>query len=137
MLNSGLLRPLGEILRIPEKIHPPERSCGFWRESLIMLLKRFVYPYRLSDMVPRFGRSVPEISLILAEATDHVKTLGHLHLDQPRLQPHHLDEIDQAIHQKSAVLDNCWGFLDRTVRPICRLGEISATSIMATNECTG
>ena len=30
-------------------------------------------------MVARFGRSVPEISLILAEVTDHVvSTQGHL-----------------------------------------------------------
>ena len=32
----------------------------------------FAYPCRLSDMVPRFGRSVPEISLILTRVTKHV-----------------------------------------------------------------
>ena len=55
-----------------------------------MPLKRFTYPCRLSDMVARLGRSVPEMSLILAEVTDHVvSTQGHLlqDLNQPWLQP--------------------------------------------------
>lgn len=31
-----------------------------------------------------------------------------------------------AVNQKEAALDNCWGFVDGTVRPICRPG---------TNQC--
>lgn len=27
------------------------------------------------------------------------------------------------IHTKGAALQNCWGFVDRTVRPVCRPGE--------------
>lgn len=91
-----------------------------------MVLKRFSYPCRLSDMIPRFGRSVPEMSLILGKVTDHiVRTSGHLlrNLDQPWLQPAKLENYAWAIHQKGADLDNCWGFVDRTVRPICRQGE--------------
>lgn len=91
-----------------------------------MLLKRFAYPCCLSDMVPRFGLSVPEISLILTEVTKQVvETQGHLlkDLNQPWLQPHHLEEFSLAIHQKGAALDNCWGFVDGTVRPICCPGE--------------
>ena len=114
---------LRKALKIPGKFICPN---GTGEEGLIMLLKRFAYPCRLSDMVPRFGRSVPEITLILAEITDHVvNTQGHLlqDLDQPWLQPYHLDEFARAIHQKDAALDNCWGFVDGTIRPICRLGE--------------
>ena len=77
-------------------------------------------------MVPRFGRSVPEISLILTEVTKHVvETQGHLlkDLNQPWLQPHHLEEFTLVIHQKGAALDNCWVFVDGMVRPICRPGE--------------
>lgn len=91
-----------------------------------MFLKRFAYPCRLSDMIPRFGRSVPEISLILSEVTDHiVGTHGHLlhDLNQPWLQPAKLEHYAQAIHQKGGALDNCWGFIDGTLRQICRPGE--------------
>ena len=45
--------------------------CPFWQmplafhvfdgmEGLRMLLKRLAYPYRYSDMIPRFGLPVPE-----------------------------------------------------------------------------
>jgi len=91
-----------------------------------MLLKRLAYPCRLSDMVARFGRSVPEISLILAEVTDHVvSTQGHLLQDLSSLgcSRINLEEVAQAIHQKGAALDNCWGFVDGTIRPICQPGE--------------
>lgn len=37
-----------------------------------MLLKRLAYPARYSDMVPRFARSVPVLSMITNEVLDHV-----------------------------------------------------------------
>lgn len=117
---------LRQALRIPQKFTCPNGTVASGEEGLLMLLKRFAYPCRLSDMVPRFGRSVPEISLILTEVTKHVvETQGHLlkDLNQPWLQPHHLEEFALVIHQKGAALDNCWGFVDGTVRPICRPGE--------------
>ena len=39
-----------------------------------------------------------------------------LHLDS-------LTEYTVAVHNKCHALDNCWGFIDGTVRPICRPGE--------------
>ena len=76
-------------------------------------------------MILRFGRSVPEISLILAEVTDHIyRTNGHLlqDLNQPWLEPQQLESFARAIHQRGAALSNCWGFVDGTVRPICPPG---------------
>lgn len=34
-----------------------------------------------------------------------------------------LEEVARAIHRKGAALDNCWDFVDGTIRPICRPGE--------------
>ena len=73
-----------------------------------------------------FWRSVPEISLILAEVTDYIyRTNGHLlqDLNQPWLEPQQLESFACAIHQRGAALSNCWGFVDGTVWPICRPGE--------------
>ncbi|XP_014674819.1 PREDICTED: uncharacterized protein LOC106814941 isoform X3 [Priapulus caudatus] len=39
---------------------------------------------------------------------------------QQWLRPRHLDEYAQAISNKGAALTNCWGFVDGTVRPVCR-----------------
>ena len=47
---------------------------------------------------------------------------GHLlrDLDQPWLSRPNLQIFANAVHDKGAALDNCWGFIDGTVRPICR-----------------
>ena len=48
-------------------------------EGLLVLLKRFPYIFscRLSDMIPHFARSVPELSLILNQViyTNHVLSI--------------------------------------------------------------
>ena len=41
-------------------------------------------------------------------------------MNQPWLQPNKLEEYTLAVYEKSSALDNCWGFVDGTVRPICR-----------------
>ncbi|XP_015772316.1 PREDICTED: uncharacterized protein LOC107350588 [Acropora digitifera] len=117
---------LAEALQIPHCFTCVNGTVASGIEGLCMLLKRFTYPCRLSDMIPRFGRSVPELSLILSEVCNYVyNTHGHLlsDLNQPWLQPNQLQAFADAIHQKGAALNNCWGFIDGTVRPLCRPGE--------------
>lgn len=41
-------------------------------------------------------------------------------LHQPWLSHAKLDEMVAAVNQCGAPLANCWGFIDGTVRPICR-----------------
>ena len=121
---------LADSLKIPDNFVCVNGTVASGLEGLLMFLKRFSYPCRLSDMIPRFGRSVPEMSLILSEVTEHiVGTHGHLleRLDQPWLQPLKLENYAQAISRKGAALDNCWGFIDGTVRPISRPGEHQRT----------
>ena len=65
-------------------------------------------------------------SMVVSEMTDllHVQ-FGHLlsRLNQPWLTPADLVEFSQSIYRKGAALDNCWGFIDGTVRPVSRPGE--------------
>ena len=42
---------------------------------------------------------------------------------QPWLSPANLEAFANSIHQSGAALDNCWGFVDGTVRPVCRPGR--------------
>lgn len=44
-------------------------------------------------------------------------------LNQPWLSQAQLAQFSEAIYRKGAALDNCWGFIDGTVRPVCRPGE--------------
>ena len=78
------------------------------------------------DLIPMFGRSVPELSEIVSEVSDHIfNTHGYLlrTLNQPWLQPDQLQKFADAVYSKEAALNNCWGFIDGTVRPISRPGE--------------
>ena len=48
-------------------------------------------------------------------------------LNQPWLSPHSLETYCDVIHRKGAALDNCWGFIDGTVRPISKPGQHQRT----------
>jgi len=86
-----------------------------------MLLKRVAYPCRLSDMIPRFGRPVPVISLITNDVIDCIYDF-HEHLitqwNQDLLNHRALQRYADAISGQGAPLDNCFGFVEGTVRPI-------------------
>ena len=74
-------------------------------------------------MMPRFGRSKSELCLISNEITRHV-TNSFTHLltsfEQQWLQTEQLETYANATFERSNTLDNCWGFIDGTIRSICR-----------------
>lgn len=118
---------LAEALQIPDQFVCPNRTVATGMEGLCVALRRFAYPCRYSDMTPRFGRSVSEISLIASQVTDFIfDTHGYLltELNQPWLRPDRLQIYANAIHDAGAALENCWGFVDGMVRPISPLGNI-------------
>ena len=43
--------------------------------------------------------------------------------NQAWLAQNKLEEFAAAIYDKGAALDNCWGFIDGTLRPCCRPGQ--------------
>ena len=91
-----------------------------------MLLKRFAYPCRFADMVARFGRPVPQLCLIRNRMMDYLfDEYSHLlaDLNQPWLSRDRLRHFAATIHDKGAPLENCWGFIDGTVRPLCKPDE--------------
>ncbi|XP_066928992.1 uncharacterized protein [Clytia hemisphaerica] len=114
------------ILNIPDIIRCKNRSVCPGIEAFCIFLRRFAYPCRYSDMISCFGRSVPELSMISNYIVEHIYSqFGDKLSDfnQPWLAPAKLQEYADAIHAKGAALQNCWGFVDGTVRPICRPGE--------------
>ena len=114
---------LANVLQLPVNIHCPQRTICNRVEGLCMLLQRFSYPCRYSDMISRFGRPVPELCMITNEVMEN-NFNNHSHrisqwnrdvLSSPLLQ-----EYADAIHAKESPLENCFGFIDETVRPIAR-----------------
>ncbi|XP_072173898.1 uncharacterized protein [Diadema setosum] len=117
---------LKEVLQIPESIQCRNGTRVNGLEALCVLLARFAYPCRYGDLVKMFGRSVPQLCLITKYMIDFVYDnyaylLGTL--NQPWLSPANLTQFAAAVTEKGGALHNCWGFVDGTVRPICRPNE--------------
>ena len=116
---------LAEALQIPHVFICDQRSVADGMEGLCMLLKRLAYPCRYSDMLPRFGRPIPVLCMVSNLVLDYIYDEHHHRVSQWNmdiLNPGLLQTYTNAIHHKGAPLDNCFGFVDGTVRPIARLG---------------
>ena len=114
---------VAEVMRVPEEIFTYNRVKVDGIEALCIFLRRFAYPCRYSDIMPRFGRPIPQLSMISNQLMNHVyDNYRNLlqNLNQQWLAPNHLQAFANSIYDKGAPLDNCWGFVDGTVQPICR-----------------
>ena len=92
-------------------------------EGLCILLRRFTYPCRYSDMIPRFARPVPVLSMMMNTVLDYVYDVHGQRItnwNPDVMSPHQLQIYAHAISVKGVPLDNCFGFVDGTVRPIYR-----------------
>ncbi|CAH3183760.1 unnamed protein product [Porites lobata] len=111
------------VLGLPEKITCKQGTVCRGTEALCMLLKRLAYPCRYSDLMSTFGRPVPEISMISNQVVDFIFE-HHSHRitgwNHTVLNAHSLQIYADAVSNRGAALDNCFGFVDGTVRPICR-----------------
>ena len=91
--------------------------------KLHIFLKRFAYPCRYSDIIQRCGHSVPELCLLSNTILDKIFD-DHFHFLRDFLQiwlsPPNLELFSEKVLAEGAALDNCWGFVDGTVRPVCR-----------------
>ena len=69
---------LAEALGLPETFTCPQRSVAEGIEGLCMVLKRMSFPCRFSDMIYRFGRPVPVLSMVTNQVIDYIyQTHGH------------------------------------------------------------
>nr|XP_047145960.1 uncharacterized protein LOC124818887 [Hydra vulgaris] len=111
------------IFRLPDVIKCTQGTICRGMEALCIMLKRLAFPCRYTDLANTFGRNPTEICLIFNTVIDHVyNKLSHKLLlwDQPMLQSNNLRQFADYIHGKGAPLDNCFGFIDGTVRRIAR-----------------
>lgn len=95
-------------------------------EGLCILLRRLSYPCRYSDMLHRFGRPVPVLSMISSQVLDYVYDVHSHRVTQWNheiLSPQARQPYSNLIAAVGATLNNYIGFVDDTVRPICRPGE--------------
>ncbi|XP_030841272.1 uncharacterized protein LOC593936 isoform X1 [Strongylocentrotus purpuratus] len=117
---------LKHALGIPDRITLPNRSRMDGLKALCIGLQRYANPCRYGDLVKVYRHPVPLLCLAFNWMTKFIYDT-HKHrlttLDQPWLAPQQLRIYADVIHQKGAPLKNCWGFVDVTVRAICKPGE--------------
>ena len=115
-----------DALQIPAVFKCDQGTVCDGTEDLCILLKRFAYPCRYSNMIPMFGKPVPEICMINNTVRDWVYDNHRHHImdwNQTVLSAIQLESYVDVIFNKGAPLTNCFGFVDGTVRPISRPGE--------------
>ena len=121
--KSDLLQ-LADALLIPQIFKCDQRSECDGMEGLCMLLRRLAYPCRYSDLIARFGRPVPEICMMTNKVLNFIFENHGPRITQWNnntiLNPECLEQYAEAIYAKGAALNNCFGFVDGTVWPICR-----------------
>jgi nuclease HARBI1 len=91
-------------------------------EALCILLNRLSYPSRLETMESTFGRSFTTLSRIINTTIDLIlDSCGHvLSISSAFVNEENIRRWMNAIREKGAPLEHCFGFVDGTVRPICR-----------------
>ena len=117
---------LAEVLRILDSFTCYQRTESSGMKVLCIILRRLSYPCRFSDIIPLFRRSVPVLSMVSNKVLDYIYDThshritqwNHQVLSQPLLQVY-----SDTIAAQGSALDNCFGFVDGTVRPICRPAE--------------
>ena len=110
MVNRSELNAVAKAMMVPGQFRFPNGTIASGFEGLCIVLRRFAYPCRFVDMIHRFARSVPELSLISSEVIDFIyATHGYLlrTLNQPWLSPHCLEEFANPVHQRGAALTSC------------------------------
>lgn len=93
---------------------------------LCILLRRLAYPCRFGDVVPRFGKPVPALSMVTNTVIDYIYTIrGHriTRWKDALLNPVASDTCARSVHSKGAAFQNRFDFVDGTVRPIARPDE--------------
>ncbi|XP_078378299.1 uncharacterized protein LOC144661419 isoform X1 [Oculina patagonica] len=109
-----------DALEIPEYYICSQRTNATGMEALMILLGRLAYPNRWCDLVTIFGRTESELSLIFNKIVDDLHDRFSNLLDTLDLVWLDPELFSQTIHTKGAPLEQCWGFIDGTPRPIAR-----------------
>ena len=110
------------LLQFSDRVDVGSRYNVSGEECLLVLLGRLVYPGRLCQLARFFNRSKSALSIIFNYALDHVhgRTKHLLTFDTQRLNPSYLERMAEINRRKCPLLGNCIGYIDGTVRPICR-----------------
>ena len=110
-------------LAIPPIMESVTRHKWSGLEGLCLVLRRLAYPNHLCDLIPLFGRSLTDLSIVFNETLQFIHT-RHKHHVSSLTQPW-IDHaaLAKAVFDKGACLSNVYGFIDGTIQRMCRPQE--------------
>ena len=73
--NKNDIPVFAKVLGLPKTFRCSQRTVAIKLDSLCMLRRRTAYPCCYSDLIPRFGRPVPELSMITVSSTTFMTTM--------------------------------------------------------------
>ena len=120
------IREPREKLEVPEVMRAGNGLKWDGVDGLCIILLRLSYPCRLCDLVHNFGHPVCELSRIVNTKLFIFKRWNYLLMNLAQatwLTPQRIHRYAEATGSKGP-LQNLWGFIDGTVRPICRPIEL-------------
>ena len=119
--ERGHIELLANVLQLPPTFKCPQGSVCDRTEGLCILLRRLAYPCRYRDMVSRFVNPVPVLCMTSNVVLNLIFNLHHHRItswNRSILNPLAIHQYANALSDKGAALNNCFRFVDETVRPI-------------------
>ncbi|KAJ7469536.1 hypothetical protein FB451DRAFT_1038642, partial [Mycena latifolia] len=117
------LTDLAVLMDIPS-LFWTDNHCVFPRiEALCLFIARFRSAGDLHELAMKYNRSQSAISQVVNELSQYLDDRWKHLLDFDTdgvLAPAQMQQYATAIHAAGAPLDSIWGFIDCTIRGICR-----------------
>jgi hypothetical protein len=108
------------IAHLPEVVVSHSRDSAPLRTAFLCMCMKYAWPTRLGTMTELFGKGTSWISRIIKALRLLLFNAFHARLRTPRcISEDDLRRFSAAVQAKSGV-DVCFGFLDGTVRPVCK-----------------
>nr|GAT45576.1 predicted protein [Mycena chlorophos] len=117
------LQDLVEVLDIPQPFKTQNRCSFSDIEALCLLLARFRTAGDQFSLSIQYGRPQAAVSQVVNELCAYLDDRWAHLLDFDTsgvLAPESLQQYADAIYEAGAPLDSIWGFIDCTIRPVCR-----------------
>ena len=117
---NTIVETLVTVAGMPAEVISDSRDKAPLRMAFLMLCMKYAWPTRLGRMVQLFGKSVSWHSRIISKLRQLLFSFCSPKMRcPPSLSAADVQRFASAVEKVSG-LDVCFGFLDATVRPICR-----------------
>jgi hypothetical protein len=114
------------VARFPEVVVTSNRDSAPLRTAFLLMCMKYAWPTRLGTMTEMFGKGTSWISRVVKALRVLMFNAFHYRLRSPRcISEEDLLRFSAAVNRKSGC-DVCFGFLDGTVRPVCKPKDAQA-----------